>query len=116
MRTCFHRRMPWDIWLIFFVLGVVVPWRGYARLRELLAKPQVESRERLALYLSTIVFQWVAAAVAAWRARAHGFTPAQLGLQPRPETKMLCIALLGALGLAGLQWLNLRRVARMGIN
>ena len=51
--------MPWDVWLIFFVLGVVVPWRGRVRLRELLAKPQVEARERIALYASTIVFQWI---------------------------------------------------------
>ena len=30
--------MPWDIWLIFFLLGVIVPWRGRYRLRELLSE------------------------------------------------------------------------------
>src|SRR5713101_2801892 len=55
--------MPWDILLIFFVLGVVVPWRGRKRLQQLLAKPHVEPAERLSLYWSTIAFQWIAAVV-----------------------------------------------------
>ncbi len=78
--TCSHRRMPWDIWLIFFLLGVIVPWRGRYRLRELLAKPFVGERERISLYASTIAFQWLAAGVAAWRAWAHGFSATRLGL------------------------------------
>lgn len=106
--------MPWDICLIFFVLGVVVPWRGYSRLRELLAKPQVSSLERLSLYLSTIVFQWLAAAVAGWRAWAHGFKASDLGWRAQPATLVAAAAVLGGVLLAGFQWLNLRRVARMG--
>src|SRR5690242_18098818 len=101
--------MPWDIWLIFFVLGVVVPWRGRVRLRELLAKPRVESRERLSLYISTIVFQWLAAMVAGWRSWAHGFTKADLAWQAHPLTQILAVAVAGAGALAALQWLNLRR-------
>jgi uncharacterized protein len=105
--------MPWDIWLIFFVLGVLVPWRGYARLRQLLAKPQVDSRERLSLYLSTILFQWLAAAIVAWRARTHGFSAWQLGLLPSPNAAVVLSAATGAALLAILQWLNLRRVSRL---
>ena len=105
--------MPWDIWLIFFVLGVLVPWRGYARLRELLAKPHIDSRERLSLYLSTILFQWLAAAVAAWRAWAHGFTAGQLGVLARPGGKVFLEALAGAALFVAFQWLNLRRVSRV---
>ena len=105
--------MPWDVWLIFFVLGVVVPWRGRVRLRELLAKPQVEARERIALYASTIVFQWTAAAVAGWRAWANGFTASQLGLVTHPEWKVAVVGVLGAGILATLHWLNLRRMGRM---
>jgi membrane protease YdiL (CAAX protease family) len=104
--------MSWDIWLIFFVLGVVVPWRGHARLRELLAKPEVHSRERLSLYLSTILFQWLAAGIVGWRAWAHGFSAWQLGLQA-PRSKAISVAILGAALLGSLQWLNLRRVGRM---
>src|SRR5260370_33526046 len=79
-RTCSYPRVPWDILLIFFVLGVIVPLRGRARLKQLLAKPRVESAERLWLYGSTIAFQWLAACVPAWRARAHGVNADHLGL------------------------------------
>ncbi len=104
--------MPWDILLIFFVLGVIVPWRGRAKLQHLLAKPHVEPGERLSLYCTTIAFQWLATAVAAWRAWAHGFTATQLGLaMPEPLT-VTVIAVFGAAVIVTLQWLNLRRIGR----
>ena len=104
--------MPWDILLIFFVLGVIVPWRGRARLKELLAKPRVEPAERLSLYCSTIAFQWVAVAVAGWRAWAHEFTAAQLGLAVPHRFRLIAITVLGAVLIVTLQWLNLRRMGR----
>jgi CAAX protease family protein len=104
--------VPWDILLIFLVLGVIVPWRGRAKLQRLLAKPHVQPAERLSLYRSTIAFQWVATVVAAWRAWAHGFTAAQLGLAiPEPFTLMV-ITVFGAVLIVTLQWLNLRRMGR----
>ena len=105
-------RMPWDILLIFFVLGVVVPWRGRKRLQQLLAKPRVEPGERLSLYFSTIAFQWIAAAVAAWRAWAHGYTATQLGLTIPGRFKLFAITTCGAVAIFVLQWLNLRRMGR----
>jgi uncharacterized protein len=105
--------MPWDIWLIFFLLGVIVPWRGRYRLRELLAKPFVGERERISLYASTIAFQWLAAGVAAWRAWAHGFGATQLGLSTRCPWASIVAAIVGGGILAALQWLNLRRMGRM---
>jgi len=110
--TCFHRPMPWDILLIFFVLGVIVPWRGRAKLQHLLAKPHVEPAERLSLYCSTIAFQWLATAVAAWRAWAHGFTATQLGLAIPERLRLLLITVSGAVLIVTLQWLNLRRMGR----
>jgi membrane protease YdiL (CAAX protease family) len=104
--------MPWDILLIFFVLGVVVPWRGRKRLQQLLAKPHVEPRERLSLYFSTIAFQWIAAAIAAWRARAHGYTASQLGLTVPGRFIVLAITVCGTALIVTLQWLNLRRMGR----
>lgn len=104
--------MPWDIVLIFLVLGVIVPWRGRARLKALLAKPRVESSERISLYVSTIAFQWVAVSVAGWRAWAHGFTSAQLGLVVHGWLKTVAIAVLGASLIVVLQGLNLRRMGR----
>jgi uncharacterized protein len=105
-------RMPWDVWLIFFVLGVVVPWRGRVRLRQLLAEAHIDSRERIALYGSTIAFQWVAAGVAGWRAWAHGFTSTQLGLVIQDGWKVALAASFGGGLLATLHWLNLRRMGR----
>jgi membrane protease YdiL (CAAX protease family) len=104
--------MPWDILLIFFVLGVIVPWRGRKRLLQLLARPRVERGVRLSLYFSTIAFQWIAAAVAAWRAWAHGYTATQLGLAIPGRLRLFAITACGAALIVTLQWLNLRRMGR----
>jgi membrane protease YdiL (CAAX protease family) len=72
----------------------------------------VERAERLSLYASTIAFQWLAAAVAAWRAWAHGFTTAQLGLAVPGRFRLLLITVFGATLVVTLQWLNLRRMGR----
>jgi uncharacterized protein len=102
----------WDIWLIFVVLGVVVPWRGRVRLRQFLAQPNLGPRERVSLYLSTIAFQWLAVAVVAWRSWAHGFKATELGLT-KPGLTAVGVALAGAMALSGFQWFNLRRVGRI---
>jgi membrane protease YdiL (CAAX protease family) len=107
--------MPWDIWLIFFVLGVILPWRGRARMKKLLAMPHVSTMERLTLYASTIAFQWFAVAVVAWRASARGFTASQLGLTIHGKTRIIVAAIVGAATIATLQWLNLRRVGRIPV-
>jgi uncharacterized protein len=105
--------MPWDFWLIFFVLGVILPWRGRIRMKKLLALPQVSTMERLTLYASTIAFQWIAVALVAWRAWVHGLTAAQLGLTMQDKTKIFVAAFVGAATIASLQWLNLRRVGKI---
>jgi uncharacterized protein len=105
--------MPWDFWLIFLVLGVILPWRGRARLRKLLASPNVGTMERLSLYASTIAFQWTMVTVVAWRAWVHGLTAAELGLVINGKWPALLTGLVGGAALAGLQWLNLRRMGRL---
>src|SRR6266704_1076822 len=107
--------MPWDIWLIFFTLGVILPWRGRVRMKKLLARPTVSTMERLVLYASTIAFQWLSVAVVAWRAWAHGYTASQLGLTIQDPTKVIAASIVGAVTIAALQWLNLRRVGRLPI-
>ena len=104
--------MPWDIFVIFFVLGVIVPWRGRAKMRQILAKPRVESAERLSLYASTIAFQWVAVVIAGWRAWAHGFTSLELGLVVSDWAAIAALSVLGTVLIVVLQWLNLRRMGR----
>jgi uncharacterized protein len=105
--------MPWDIWLIFFVLAVVIPWRGRMRLKQMLAKPRVEPRERISLYLSTISFQWIAAGIAGWRAWAHGYTRIELGIGTGPNlSRSLVAGVCGTAILASLHWMNFRRMGR----
>src|SRR2546425_1218871 len=105
--------MPWDFALILFALGVVVPWRGAVRMRKLLARPSLETADRLMLYVSTIVFQWLAVAVVAWRCYARGLNAQRLGVAfPQPVlTTVIAVAL--SLVLAANQFLGLRRLARL---
>jgi uncharacterized protein len=105
--------MAWDVWLIFFVLGFVVPWRGRYRLRALLDKPSVGPAERISLYHSTIAFQWLAVGVVAWRAWAHGFGFAQLALSAPGARSSIAATIVGSGVMATLQWFNLRRMGRM---
>src|SRR5919108_384193 len=105
--------MPWDFWLIFFALGVLLPWRGRARMRKLLAMPHVSLMERLVLYASTIAFQWLAVAVVGWRVWARGYDAQQLGLAFHNRTTLVIAGIVGAAVIATLQWLNLRRVSRI---
>jgi membrane protease YdiL (CAAX protease family) len=107
--------MPWDIALIFFVLAVILPWRGRARMKKLLAMPLVSSMERLVLYASTIAFQWLAVAAVGWRAWVRGFTALQLGLTLHNRTMLIVAGLAGALTIGTLQWLNLRRVGKVPV-
>jgi len=94
-------------------LGVVIPWRGRARLRGLLAKPPLGTVEKLVLYASTIAFQWITLAAVAWRALARGLTPVDLGLEHQRTAEIIVAGLLGAAALGSFQWFNLRRLARM---
>jgi uncharacterized protein len=106
--------MPWDIWLIFLVLAIVVPWRGRIRLKHLLAKQRVDSSERISLYISTIAFQWIAVGIAGWRAWAHGYTSRDLGLGTGPNLLRSIVAgICGTIILAGLHWMNFRRMGRL---
>jgi len=105
--------MSWAIALIFFVLAVILPWRGRVRLKKLLAMPHVGTMERLVLYASTIGFQWLAVAVVAWRAWVHGYTAEQLGLAIHDRTRILVASLVGGATIVILQWLNLRRMGRL---
>jgi membrane protease YdiL (CAAX protease family) len=104
--------MPWDFWLIFIALGVLLPLRGRWRLERLMTIPQMGRRERLSLYTSTIGFQWLAVGVVAWRAWARRLTPEELGLVVHGRWRILITAMVGAATLGTLQWFNLRRMGR----
>src|SRR5260370_2062948 len=89
--------MPWDIWLIFFILGVILPWSGRVRMKKLLARHTVNTMERLVLYASTIAFQWLSVAVVASRAWAPGYTASQLGLTIQDPTQVIAASNRGPL-------------------
>src|ERR1700681_1399625 len=76
--------LPWDFALILLVLAIIVPWRGTVRVRELLARPALSPPDRIAMYGSTIAFQWVAAGFTVWRIHARAgtgsFLASDLGL------------------------------------
>lgn len=104
--------MPWDFWLIFAVLGVVLPWRGRTRLKKLLAQPEMSGTERLNLYASTIAFQWFMVLVTAWRAQVRGLRLAELGWVYPGSSRILVAAIVGAATLGGFQCFNLRRLGQ----
>ncbi len=105
--------MPWDFAAILFSLGALAPLRGRAKMRNLLARPVLNSMDRLSLYASTIAFQWICLAVTAWRAWARGLGVAELGMTI-PDAKRIAIAaVVGATILGTAHWMNLRRMGRM---
>jgi membrane protease YdiL (CAAX protease family) len=105
--------MSWDIFLIFFVLVVILPWRGRLKMKKLLSQPRVGTIERLTLYASTIAFQWAMAALVAWRGRVQGYTAVQLGLTMPGRGRQLIVAIVGGVTIGAFQWLNLRRVGKI---
>jgi membrane protease YdiL (CAAX protease family) len=103
--------MHWDFAVILLFLGVAVPLLGRRRVRQLMLLPATTKDQRLALYASTIAFQWIATGIILWRTTARGFTAAQLGLTiPRPLLTMIVAAVLTALVLLN-QIVGLRRLA-----
>src|SRR3977135_256710 len=64
--------IPWDFVLILIFLAVVIPWRGNARMKRLLSKPELTTADRLSLYASTIFFQRLIVAIVALRCAMRG--------------------------------------------
>jgi membrane protease YdiL (CAAX protease family) len=103
--------MPWDFWLIFLFLIVVLPWRGRQRMRKLMALPGVSGLQRIQLYATTILFQWILAAFVGWRALTRGISWRDLGIANRSTPSVLSVTLIGATLIAVGHWANLRRMA-----
>jgi len=105
--------MPWDFALILLVMATLVPWRGAVRMRELLARPHLATTDRLALYASTIAFQWFAVALVMWRSHARGLTAKDLGLSLAQEERVFATAAGLTVLLALGQLISLRLLARL---
>ncbi len=104
---------PWDLLLIAAVLGIVVPWRGVTRVRTLLARPQLTPADRLSMYASTIAAQWFLAGITAWRCVLHGWSLPELGLALDHPARVFVLAAAITAGLAALQLMGIRQMARM---
>ncbi len=105
--------MPWDFALILLLLGVVVPWRGAVRVRKLLRQPQLTSADRLALYASTIAFQWFASGIVLWRALVRYISLSELAMAiPKPGLTVLVAVALSALVVTN-QIVAIRRLSRL---
>jgi membrane protease YdiL (CAAX protease family) len=102
--------IPWDFGLVLVFLGAVVPWRGNARMKRLMSKPDLTGFDRLSLYGSTIIFQWLMVAIVAWRCGARSVSPEELGIAAVDPWKVLgtSIALTGLL--CANQVIGLRRM------
>lgn len=103
--------MHWDFALILLFIATVVPILGRRRIQKLLRAEGTTRAERLALYASTTVFQWLAAALILWRTKLHGISHASLGLAiPNLPLAITVAILLSALVLVN-QLVSLRRLA-----
>lgn len=103
--------MPSDFALILLFFATIVPILGRRRIRQLMRSEKTTKEDRLAVYASTAIFQWIAAAVVLWRATAHGISPARLGIAVPNRAFALGVSiLLAALVLAN-QLVALRRLA-----
>ena len=111
-QACLHLCMPWDFWLLFLILGVVLQWRGRYRMQQFMALPELSGRARIMLYLSTILFQWSLAAIVGWRASARGLTARDLALTEGKTPAVLVVAFVGAVLVGSAHWMNMRRIAR----
>lgn len=105
--------MHWDYIAILFVLAVVVPWKGRARIRALFDSPVLEPGERIALYESTIAFQWAISLVIAWRCLAHGLGLADLGFAFSHPARGVAAAVVVSSVLVLNQVLGVSRLARL---
>jgi uncharacterized protein len=105
--------IPWDLILILIVLGTLVPWRGAVRIKRLLEQPGLDARERLSLYASTILYQWLLAALVAWRAFSRKLGSVELGLTISDPWRTAWIAVVLTTFLCASQWASLRQIMRL---
>ena len=105
--------IPWDFVLVLVFLAFIIPWRGTARIKRLLSKPEISPADRLSLYASTIAFQWLLVFLVAWRVLVRGVGPEELGLAARDpwQVALASIALTGLLCFN--QIVGLRRVSKL---
>src|SRR5437667_11213029 len=81
-------------------------------MRHLMTLTNISARDRIWLYVSTVLFQWSLAIFIRWRAGARGFSVGELGITGVWTPTILLLAVVGALLIGAAHWMNLRRMAR----
>lgn len=108
--------MPWDFALILLFFATAVPILGRRRIQQLLRQPETTKGERLSLYASTVVFQWIVAGLILWRARARGLTNANLAIA-LPDPALVCIVAVAISALLLInQLVSLRRLPQLPLD
>jgi membrane protease YdiL (CAAX protease family) len=105
--------IPWDFVLILMFLAVIIPWRGAARIKRLLSKAEITAADRLSLYGSTILFQWLLVLLVAWRSLVRGVSPEELGLAARDLWQVVWTTIGLTAFLCINQLVGLRRITRL---
>ena len=105
--------IPWDFVLILLFLGAIIPWRGVVRMHRLLRKPELTAADRLSLYGSTILFQWLLAIIVAWRSFARTVSPEELGLAARGPWQVVWVSIALSALLCFSQFVGIRKIAQL---
>jgi uncharacterized protein len=105
--------IPWDFAVALLFLGIIVPWRGAARMKRLLSKPEVTSGDRLSLYRSTIFFQWLLAGIVFLQCGARTVAPEELGLAVGDPWQIVWVSIGVTALLCATQVLGLRKAATL---
>jgi membrane protease YdiL (CAAX protease family) len=105
--------IPWDFVLVLAFLGIIVPWRGAARMKRLMSKPELTTADRLSLYGSTIFFQWLIVAIVAWRAAARSVGTEELGLGVGDSSRVAWTSISLAVLLCVIQVAGLRKIMKL---
>lgn len=105
--------LPWDFVLILLLLAVVIPWRGNARVKRILSAPDTTGSDRLALYRSTILFQWLLLLIVVWRCAARAVSPGELGFSSGDPWKIAWVSVALTSLLCLNQLAGLRKLGRM---
>jgi membrane protease YdiL (CAAX protease family) len=105
--------IPWDFALVLVFLAVFVPWRGAARMKRLLSKPETTARERLSLYASTIVFQWLLTVLIFLLCGLRTVSFEELGLAAPNPWQIAWVSIVMTAILCTTQVIGLRKMAQL---
>jgi membrane protease YdiL (CAAX protease family) len=105
--------IPWDFVLILALLGVVLPWRGVARMKRFLSKPDLTAADRLSLYGSTILFQWLIVLIVVLRCAARTVGAEELGVAAPDSWQVAWTSVGLATVLSTIQVIGLRRMRKV---